>query len=74
MESELLRYMRGLWIQDSDTMLVIRCMYCVARNEFLPMLAYKDGRSVCFRCAHTVKPGDSPYHCTCRNCLSVPFS
>ena len=29
----------------TDSVMVVRCSYCVADNEFVPMPAYKDGRS-----------------------------
>jgi len=52
----------------TDTILTIRCPYCMAGIEFSPMIAYKDGRFVCRDCAHTVCPGITGYKCTCRPC------
>src|ERR1035437_8909793 len=53
----------------TDTILTIRCPYCMAGIDFRPMIAYKDGRFVCRDCAHTVRPGEPEYRCTCRTCL-----
>ncbi len=52
-----------------DSVLIIRCCYCVAGQKFLPMLAYKDGRYVCPQCAHTQRPGEPNYVCQCRSCI-----
>ena len=40
----------------TDTLLLLRCAYCVAGLEFRPLVAYKDGRFVCRNCCHTVRP------------------
>ena len=53
----------------TDTILTLRCPYCMAGIDFRPMIAYKDGRFVCRDCAHTVRPGITEYKCTCRRCL-----
>jgi hypothetical protein len=53
----------------TDTILTIRCPYCMAGIDFRPMIAYKDGRFVCRNCAHTVHTGVPEYQCTCRPCL-----
>jgi len=45
--------------------------YCMAGIDFRPMIAYKDGRFVCRDCAHTVRPGEPEYGCTCRPCLRL---
>ncbi len=55
----------------TDTILNIRCPYCMADIEFRPMIAHKDGRFVCRDCAHTVRPGTPDYRCTCRACLRL---
>jgi len=55
----------------SDTILSIRCPYCIAGIEFRMMVAYKDGRFICRDCAHTVRPGMPEYRCTCRSCLRL---
>lgn len=55
----------------TDTVLLVRCAYCVAGLEFRPLVAYKDGRFVCRNCAHTVRPGVPNYRCTCSTCLSL---
>jgi len=53
----------------TDTILTIRCPHCMAGIDFRSMIAYKDGRFVCRDCAHTVRPGEAAYRCTCRRCL-----
>ena len=55
----------------TDTVLVMRCPYYILGIEFRPMIAYKDGRFVCRDCAHTVRPGDPNYRCTCRRCIEI---
>jgi hypothetical protein len=55
----------------SDTILTIRCPYCIVGIEFRPMIAYKDGRFVCRDCAHTMRPGVREHRCTCRPCLRL---
>jgi hypothetical protein len=55
----------------TDTILTIRCPYCMAGIDFRPMIAHKDGRFVCRDCAHTVRPGVPEYRCTCRTCLRL---
>ena len=56
---------------QTDTAMVVRCLHCVADGEFIPMLAYKDGRFVCAWCAHTVRVDNPEYRCTCRRCLEM---
>jgi hypothetical protein len=55
----------------TDTILIIRCAYCMAGIQHRPMIGYKDGRFVCCECAHTVRPGVAEYECTCRFCLRM---
>jgi hypothetical protein len=55
----------------SDAVLVVRCPYCISGIGFTPMIAYKDGRFECPNCAHTVRPNDADFQCTCRKCLEV---
>jgi hypothetical protein len=55
----------------TDTILVIRCPYCLAGMDYRQMISYKDGRFVCRDCAHTVRPGVPDYSCTCRHCLTL---
>lgn len=55
----------------TDTLMVVRCLYCMAGVDFRPMIAHKDGRFVCRDCAHTVRPGEIGYQCTCRRCLKL---
>jgi hypothetical protein len=52
----------------TDTLMVIRCPYCRSGSECRPMIAHKDGRFVGWTCAHTVRPGEPEYKCTCRPC------
>jgi hypothetical protein len=54
-----------------DALMVVRCLYCLTGIEFIPMIAYKDGRFVCRNCAHTVRPGVPEYRCTCRAYLRL---
>lgn len=51
-----------------DSVLRVRCPYCTVGIDFQPLRAYKDGRFVCDKCGHTVRPGESAYVCTCRDC------
>jgi hypothetical protein len=52
-----------------DSVLTLRCHYCtVAAVDFKPMRAYKDGRFVCDKCGHTIRPGEPAYICSCRDC------
>ena len=55
----------------TDTILIVRCPYCMAGFDFRSMIAHKDGRFVCRDCAHTVRPGMPEYRCTCRPCLRL---
>jgi hypothetical protein len=55
----------------TDTILIIRCLYCISGLDFNLMIAHKDGRFICRDCAHTVRPGMSDYRCTCRPCLKL---
>jgi hypothetical protein len=55
----------------TDTILTLRCPYCMAGIDLRPMIAHKDGRFVCRDCAHTVRPGVPDYRCTCRPCLRL---
>ncbi len=53
----------------TDTTLIVPCPYCMAGTDFRQMTAYKDGRFVCDDCAHTVRPGEPEYPCTCHTCF-----
>jgi hypothetical protein len=55
----------------TDTILIIRCPYCMAGIDFASMMAHKDGRFVCRDCDHTVWPGVPENKCTCRDCLRL---
>src|SRR5438270_6127023 len=41
------------------------------RIRVLPMLAFKDGRFVCYACAHTVRFDSDSYRCICRQCTRI---
>jgi hypothetical protein len=51
-----------------DSILLLRCPYCTVGPDFTPLKAYTDGRFVCDKCGHTVRPGEPNYRCTCRDC------
>ncbi len=53
----------------SDSILLLRCPYCTAGLEFRTLVSYQDGRFACEQCGHTVRPGESDYQCSCRECL-----
>jgi len=55
----------------TDAILTIRCPNCMAGIDFRSMIAHKDGRFVCRDCAHTMRPGEPEYRCTCRRCLML---
>ncbi len=50
----------------TDTVMVVHCPYCRAGIDFRLMIGYKNGRFVGRDCAHTVRPGEPEYRCTCR--------
>jgi hypothetical protein len=54
-----------------DTILSFDCPYCSAQPVFHPMVGYKDGRFVCWKCGHTLRPCEPMYECLCRNCRSA---
>jgi hypothetical protein len=54
-----------------DSLLVVRCSWCVAGTNFMAMVAHKDGRYICFECAHTLCPGVPEYQCLCRKCIRL---
>ena len=57
---------------SKETQLVIRCPYCASGSDFRELILQKeDGRFVCERCAHTVRPGEILYQCLCRGCLEM---
>jgi len=39
-------------MNTSDTLLVVRCPYCVAGADFRPMVSDGDGLFVCPQCEH----------------------
>jgi hypothetical protein len=57
----------------TDTILVIQCPHCLTGIEFMPLIAYRDGRFVCRDCAHTVRPGQPEYVCSCRSCIRATY-
>ena len=42
----------------TDTLVVVRCRYCVLGDEFKPMVAHQDGRCICSKCGHLANPYD----------------
>jgi hypothetical protein len=53
----------------NDSVLVLRCRYCIVGTDFRALTAHKDGRFVCRDCGHTLRPGDPEYICVCRECI-----
>jgi hypothetical protein len=51
----------------ADSIFVLCCLYCGEGRS--SMMAFRDGRFVCWRCGHTVRPGVPDYECLCRSCL-----
>jgi hypothetical protein len=51
-----------------DTVLGFDCPYCSNAMNPQPMISYKDGRFMCWKCAHTVRPENPMYSCLCLNC------
>jgi hypothetical protein len=47
----------------------VRCPYCIMGDEFKPMVAHLDGRSICARCGHLAVSGDKNFKCSCEKCL-----
>jgi ribosomal protein S27AE len=52
------------------TLAVVRCPYCVVGDEFNPMVAHLDGRLICAKCGHVVKPHRA-FQCSCSQCSNV---
>ena len=50
---------------------VVRCPYCVAGKEFMPMIALADGAFVCAKCGHLAIPGSDDLKCHCRRCVEL---
>ena len=49
--------------------MVVRCPYCTAVIvEFRRMVGHVDGRFICRTCAHTIRPADPEYRCSCGMC------
>jgi ribosomal protein S27AE len=53
-----------------DTMKNIRCPYCVEGNFFKEMVSHLDGRFICRKCGHVVRPGDPDFKCVCAKCAN----
>ena len=49
---------------------LVRCPYCVAGDEFRPLL-HRPGWYVCEECGHMVIPDDPDFKCPCKNCLEL---
>ena len=49
---------------------LVRCPYCVAGDEFRPLL-HRPGSYVCEECGHMVIPDDPDFKCPCENCLEL---
>ena len=47
---------------------IVRCPYCLHRNEYMPMIDYCGGRFVCAKCGHTVRRASKTFRCRCRHC------
>jgi DNA-directed RNA polymerase subunit RPC12/RpoP len=55
----------------TDTLMVIRCPYCVFGEEFRPMVAHLDGRFICAKCGHLASPSDKDFKCRCPECSGL---
>jgi len=49
---------------------VVRCPYCVAGKEFIPLRALADGAFVCAKCGHMTIPGKD-FQCHCSKCVEM---
>jgi len=47
---------------------IVRCPFCVLRDEFRPMVAHIDGRYICDKCGHITLPRNRQYECRCPKC------
>lgn len=52
----------------------IRCPYCVLGLQFRPMVPHLDGRSICEKCGHLVRPEDANFTCSCYKCEQLNAS
>jgi hypothetical protein len=52
----------------------IRCPYCVLGLQFRPMVPHLDGRSICEKCGHLVRPADATFKCSCYKCEQLNAS
>jgi hypothetical protein len=52
----------------------IRCPYCVLGLQFRPMVPHLDGRSICEKCGHLVRPADPNFKCSCYKCEQMDAS
>jgi hypothetical protein len=50
---------------------VVRCPYCVAGTEFMPMIALTNGAFVCTDCGHLEIPGNEDLNCHCSRCVEL---
>jgi len=49
----------------------MRCPYCADAQNFKLMIKHVDGRFICSRCGHVIRPGDSDFSCNCGSCTDV---
>ena len=55
----------------TDTLMVVRCRYCVVGDDFGPMVAHRDGRCICAKCGHLASLFDRDFKCSCWKCLDL---
>jgi DNA-directed RNA polymerase subunit RPC12/RpoP len=55
----------------TDTLMVVRCPYCVLGEEFRPMVAHLDGRFICSKCGHLANPFNKDFKCSCPECSNL---
>jgi DNA-directed RNA polymerase subunit RPC12/RpoP len=55
----------------TNTMMLVRCPYCVFGEAFRPMIAHLDGRFICAKCGHLASPFDKDFKCRCPECSEL---
>ena len=50
---------------------IVRCPYCVLGDEFRQMIRHVDGRFICNKCGHIIRPDDSSFVCPCHKCRDL---
>jgi hypothetical protein len=58
----------------ADTLMVVRCPYCVLGEEFRQMVAHLDGRFICAKCGHLAISSDKDFKCCCSECSNLKLS